>query len=468
MSYKDEIMIPITINNNFFDFRPQSGHPMIISYRYINKEMIFCKETEQVFISNIKKRNELYSIQEMKREFSRLLDQEIELVNRYGTYNIGINFDSSFLPGAKKEKHPFQIDIQSEDRELLINQLMFDILSDKYRAESPLMTLRQYSIYQSRYSWSGRQTEEKLRIDAVRKCISNALRKQIAVKNSPEQRKQIEKMGVDPDKYFEYYGQLSTPFSNMNKQEIKKKSKAQWDHIYYNANGKLITCKQYDRSFSTNGNYSHKDLVTLFDTYDSYIDEVFMQPTANSKDYFIKSLDFYSLEIYKRVDFIYKLAVRLENSNSLVVDKKHILVRQFHPDVCDVIEQNGLIKFNGDRTVWYKPMLMLEEMWQQKELYNEAMYEDKWQKYYFIRAKVYELFKYHFQFVSDDYDDISDFISKYYNILHYHEPKKVWVQNDKKRKVDREARIIKALEINEALFGDSDKRDSRIWAYDDN
>lgn len=39
---------------------------------------------------------------------------------------------------------------------------------------------------------------------------------------------------------------------------------------------------------------------------------------------------------------------------------------------------------------------------------------------------------------------------------------------DKKRKVDWEARIIKVLEINEALFGDSDKRDSRIWAYDDN
>lgn len=82
---------------------------MIISYRYINKEMIFCKETEPVFISNIKRRNELYSIQEMKREFSRLLDQEIELVNRYGTYNIGINFDSSFLPEPKKRNIHFRL-----------------------------------------------------------------------------------------------------------------------------------------------------------------------------------------------------------------------------------------------------------------------------------------------------------------------------------------------------------------------
>lgn len=91
------------------------------------------------------------------------------------------------------------------------------------------------------------------------------------------------------------------------------------------------------------------------------------------------------------------------------------------------------------------------------------MHEDKWVKYYFIRAKIYELFKYHFQFVSDDYDDISDFINKHYNILQYHEPKKIWIQEDKKHKVDRERRVTKALEINEALFGKSDKRYPQKW-----
>ena len=216
----------------------------------------------------------------------------------------------------------------------------------------------------------------------------------------------------------------------------------------------MITSKQFDRSFSKNGNYTHKALVKLFDEYDGYIDEVFMQPTINSKDYFLKSLDFYFLEIYKRIDFIYKLAVRLENSNLPVIDKKHVLVRRFHPKVCDVIEHDGLFEFvYNNRTAYYGPMLLLEDHWQQNESYNDPMHEDKWQKYYFIRAKVYELFQYHCQFISNDYDDISDFINKHYNILQYHEPKKIWIQEDKKLKADHEKRIIKALEINEALFG---------------
>lgn len=453
MCYKNETLKPIMANGSFFDFFPQSGHPMIMSYIQIDKEILVSEGAGRFVFSDTKKKKKLCSIKELKEWFDQLLNLEEKIINQHGTYSVGIELDNSILSNAKVSELPFRIEIQAEDRELLINQLIFDILFDKYCKESPLMTLRQYSIYQSQYSWSGSQTEEKLRIDAVRKCISNALKKQIAVNDNPEHREQIIKLGVDPDQYFKYYGQLSTPFVNGGKQKIQKKSKAQWDYIYYNANGKLITCKQYDRSFSSNGNYSHKDLVDLFDTYDGYIDEVFMQPTANSKEYFVKSLDFYSLEIYKRVDFIYKLAVRLEYSNSPVIDKKHILVRRFHPTVCDVINQSGTLKFNGSRIVFYRPMLMLEEMWQERELYNEPMYEDKWQKYYFIRAKVYELFKYHYQFISDDYDDISDFINKHYNIMNYHESQKVWIQNDKKLKADRERRIIKALEINEALFG---------------
>ena len=278
--------------------------------------------------------------------------------------------------------------------------------------------------------------------------------KQTAVYNSPWSRDEIVELGVNPDVYFEYFNQLSTSFSSGKRPKIQKKPKIKWDYIFYNANGKMITSKQFDRSFSKNGNYTHKALVKLFDEYDGYIDEVFMQPTINSKDYFLKSLDFYFLEIYKRIDFIYKLAVRLENSNLPVIDKKHVLVRRFHPKVCDVIEHDGLFEFvYNNRTAYYGPMLLLEDHWQQNESYNDPMHEDKWQKYYFIRAKVYELFQYHCQFISNDYDDISDFINKHYNILQYHEPKKIWIQEDKKLKADREKRIIKALEINEALFG---------------
>lgn len=464
MCYKNESLQHITMNEKeeVFDFFPQSGHPMIMSYRKIDKDILPNKVKGKYDFSDTKKKKNLCSIKELKRGFDEILDAEERIINRYGRYNVGINLDNTILSNAQIIEAPYQIDIPDEERELLINQLIFDILYDKYCKESPLMTLRQYSIYQSQYSWGGEQPDENLRIEAIRKCLSNALKKQTAVYNSPGLRDEIMELGVNPDVYFQYFNQLSASFSSGKRQAIQKRPKVIWDHIFYNANGKLITSKQFDRSFSRNGNYSHSALMKMFDTYDGYINEVFMQPAADSKDYFLKSLDFYSLEIYKRIDFIYKLAVRLEGINASFITSQHILVKRFHPCVYDVINNNGLVKF-GTRIEYYKPMLMLEELWQQKESYNAPMYEDKWQKYYFIRAKIYELFKYHFQFVSDDYDDISNFINKHYNILQYHEPKKIWIQEDKKLKADRERRIIKALEINEALFGKSDKRNPQKW-----
>lgn len=462
MCYKNEILQPIMANGNFFDFFPQSGHPMIISYKKIEKEILNSKEAGKFIFTNTKKKKTLCSIKELEKGFDELLNAEEGIINRHGTYKASIDFDNRNLANDKIAEPPFQIDIPDEDRELLINQLIFDILYDKYCKESPLMTLRQYSSYQSRYSWSGEQTDEKLRTEAIRKCLSNALKKQTAVYNSLDLRDEIMELGVNPDVFFQYFNQLSASFSSGKRQAIQKRPKVIWDHIFYNANGKLITSKQFDRSFSKNGNYSHEALAILFGTYDRYIDEVFMQPAVNSQDYFFKSFDFYSLEIYKRIDFIYKLAVRFGDINAPVITSQHILVKRFHPYVCDVISNNGSLEF-GTRIGYYKPMLMLEELWQQKEAYNEPMHEDKWQKYYFIRAKIYELFKYHFHFISDDYDDISDFINKHYNILQYHEPKKIWIQEDKKLKADRDGRIIKALEINEALFGKSDKRNPQKW-----
>lgn len=463
MCYKNESLRHIMANGEFFEFFPSSGHPMIVSYRKIDKEILPDEKEGKYVFSNTKKKKKLYSIKGLKMGFDQLLNAEEEIINRHGKYNVGIDLDNTILSNAEIIELPFRIDISDEDRELIINQLVFDILYNKYCRESPLMTLRQYSIYQGQYSWSGEQTDGKLRIEAIRRCLSNALKKQTAVYNSQDLRDEIMELGVNPDVYFQYFNQLSASFSSGKRQAIQKRPKVIWDRIFYNANGKLITSKQFDRSFSKNGNYSHMALVKLFDEYDGYIDEVFMQPTASSKDYFLKSLDFYSLEIYKRIDFIYKLAVRLGNSNSSVIDKKHVLVRQFHPKVCDVIEHDGLVDFIYNRTAYYRPILLLEDHWQQKELYNEPMHKDRWEKYYFIRAKVYELFKYHFQFVSDDYDDISDFINRHYNILQYHEPKKIWIQEDKKLKADRDRRIIKALEINEALFGKSDKRNPQKW-----
>lgn len=446
-------------NGKFFDFFPKSGHPMIISYNHINREILVKEDENQIVFGNVMKRKEIHSICNLRQILDALICQEVKLVNKYGTYNIGINLE----PVTDEGGIPFLIDIKHEDRELIVDQLIFDVLVSKYVTESPLMTLQQYSIYQGRYNRNGKT--EKEQIESVRKCISNGLKKQIAIMNSPEIKREIIELGFAPNEYFKYYGQVSTPFTNEKKQKIHKKPKVQWDYIYYNADTKLITGKQYDRSFSKNNNYCHIALVNLFNICDQYIDNLFMHPAENSKSYFSQSLDFYFFEIYKRLDFVYKLAVRLDELHFPKIEKSNLFVRRFHPIVYDVLDQNGSLKFRN-RIKYYRPMLMLELAWLQK-LPEEPLDVFKWQELYFIRAKIYELFKYHFSFTSNDYDEISDFIKIHYNILGYHDSNKIWFQTDKKRKYERDARIIKALEINEALFGASDKRKPVPWTSPD-
>lgn len=462
LNYNVETPEIITKSGQFFDFALKSGRQIIMDYSFMDREIVVAPDGV-TSLGNVKKKEEISSIYVLRQILSELISNEEVIINRNGVYDIGIDFrEGDFTSGFSIESPPFRVNIQPKDRELLIDQLIFDILCDKYLAECPRMTLQQYGLSYSNYRW-GNVTDSKLLTDTVRKCVKAAILRQINIMNSPVLRADIEKLGISPDEYFTYLSELSDPFMHTEVQSVRNivtKPKIIWDYIYYSGTQKLITGKQYMRSFSTNENYSRKAVAELFYNYDRFVKTVFIQEIDDSKLYFYNSMDFYYLEIYKRIDFIYKLSCRLESKSAFAIDKNHALVKRFHPEVLGVYVEEKNIAF-GTRYKYYRPMLMLEELWQQKKRYNEPMYLDMLQKHHLIRSKVYELFKYHYKFASDSYDEIADFIRECYNILGYHEPKKVWIQEDKKYKAEREARIIKALEINESLFGASDKRKAK-------
>lgn len=470
MNYNKESPEVITKKGQFFDFTLKSGHPIIMDYSLMNREIVVAADGV-TSLGIVKKKEKISSIHVLRRIFDEIVSDVQVIINRNGVYNIGINLEDDFMSTLTIESPPFRVYIEPEDRALIIDQMIFDVLCDKYLAESPQMTLQQYSFSHSRYIL-GDVTDSKLLADTVRKCVKAAILRQTDIMDSPALRADIEKLGVKPDKYFAYLNELNNPFVNTDVQKTRQivtKPKIIWDYIYYSGTHKLITGKQYMRSFSNHENYSRKAVAELFDTYDKFVKTVFMHETENSRDYFHKSIDFFYLEIYKRIDFIYKLACRLDCADAPTINKNHALVKRFHPEVLGFYADNDRPVF-GTKFNYYRPMLMLEEAWQEEMRYNKPIYPETLQKYHLIRAKVYELFKYHYQFVSDSYNEISDFIREHYNILSYHEPEKIWIQDDREHKAEREVRIIKALEINEALFGDSGKRESktRIRSNDSN
>lgn len=479
MNYNGERPEVITKNGKFFDFALKSGRAVIMDYSLMDREIVISNTDGTLSIGNDRKnKKEIDSIHCLRKVMEELTSAVELIINRNGIYFDGIDLSNEFTLGVPEyhsgillledcynfesdavfttEPLPFRVHIRSEDRERFIDQLIFDVLYSKYRKESPQMTLRQYGVSRSRYVW-GDVTDSNLITNTIRRCVEAAILRQIDIMNNPALRADIRKLGVNPDAYFAYLSRLNEPFG---KEETKPK--IVWDYIYYSGTQKLITGKQYMRSFSKNENYSRKVVAELFDAYDLFVSKVFMQATENNRDYFQKSLEFFHLEIYKRIDFIYKLASRLEAADSPVVDKNHALIKRFHPEVIGFYADKGRPAF-GSRYNYYRPMLMLEELWQQEKLYEDPMYYDTLQKHHLVRAKVYELFKYHYDFVSDTYDEIASFIRERYNVLRYHDPQKVWIQKDGKTKTGREARVIKALEINEALFGDSGKRKPKEW-----
>lgn len=433
-----------------FDFSFKSGLPAIFDLQ------LFCGGREITIGANgkqsvggIKEKGEITSIKKLRDVFDGLISDVQNSINSTEEYIL------------KSEGVPIRCardEIDSEDRELLVGQLTFDVLFQKYVIESPKMTLRQYCQTRRNKNWH-EQPDDKLFIDSLRHCISEGVERQKKNMNTTKIRKQLECLGVVPDEYFEEITKFSEPFHSGEIPEKVVRSKPIWDYIYYNSTHKLITGKQYARSFSKNGNYSYHDIAKMLDVYEHFVNEYFMQTPKDSREYFTNSLDYYSLEIYKRIDFIYKLAVNLEESAAINIDKNHALVKRFHPDVVVGLYNDGNEVGYLAQTRFYRPMLMLEDLWQRQKRYEDPLYGALLENYRIVRAKAIELFKYHFKYVSDDYDDISDFIQNHFNILEYHDSQKEWVQKDKKRKKDCYARIAKALEINEALFGISDRQD---------
>lgn len=68
------------------------------------------------------------------------------------------------------------------------------------------------------------------------------------------------------------------------------------------------------------------------------------------------------------------------------------------------------------------------------------------------RAKAYELFKYHYSFISENYEDISCFIRDKYDILSFHEKNKMWKDTKRQLTPQQKTRVANIQVINNYLF----------------
>lgn len=478
MSMLPDGIIPIETGKDgqVLDFVWTTNHALITDY-YRLDEKIIAENDSVVKTAGRQNRMEIASIKELKSALAKFVTESKKILQRYTLSDFS---------------NPYTIFGFSDLTEsLLVEQLVFDILFDKYRKESPLMTCNGYSNYMSRKLY----TDKIQRMACARAINENIRRGMKSYYNMMKYsllRDQIKSLGADPSKYYEYH---HPPRGDNSR---KKKPQYLWDYFFYNFGRNLkkpvsddksnyetkygrgmITSRQYRRQLTRDSrNYPFEEIFQDLEVYHDFATKLLPVDNESHEKFFRMSMDYYILESYKRVDFIFKLIDALSSNEIAAIDRSHFLVKRLVPRVLVPFMQNGELHF-GWKWKYYRPLLIiedeiLEEVAEIKELTSNALnymyYETVLRKYQYVRAKAYELFKYHCVFSSNDYVEIKKFLHDCYNMRAYHQSNTFWnlMQDAKRKGTDEETkdqvkeRIRCFLSINDALFWKSPDRDYTI------
>lgn len=441
----------IKVNNEYiFDFFSDNGVTHITDYSRLDKKITWFKDNDTKILYRENNRKKITSIDELKNAFKELILISIKILCQH---------DESALYAPS-----YYTDFSYLNSELLINQLVFDILFDKYLHEAEKITRYNYAQNMSKLL-SG---DKYYYCDAINKELERGMRKEYNKIKEPKHKQEIEWLGVDADKYINFYN------PKIKNNLTKNKPIYKWDSLYinnsHNINSNIkrgtILNKQYSRKLTRNNrNYSYEEIIEDFNEYNNFINKLLPIENESVHKYFNMSMRYYALESYKHIDFIFKFVNFMSNIGITEIDKQHFLIKRFTPQVLVPYIKNNEVKCSYN-TKYYRPLLLVEEalkkeMQDNKGLFGYDFCADILSKYQYVRAKTYELFKYHMEYISSDYNDIKKFISESYNMRSYHESNEVWKVIDGKKwnNMDIETQrqlkkiIQKFISVNDALFG---------------
>lgn len=336
----------------------------------------------------------------------------------------------------------FNFEITKEEKQLLAEQLVFDMLYDFYLNNAPQMTVDKYI----------RQFEKKhnaTSIVPIRGTLQNGMKQYSEKMLEPKYKDQLKLLGIDAEIYSRYY--------LYNDKRGVEKPKYVWDRLFYNKY--MITAKQYRRQLTKKSrNNPYWELYQHMSDYHNFVVELLPEVTDYGDVYLNKIMDYYELESYKRIDFMCKIVIKLPD---LKAEDVEFIIRRFHPEVMIVSNDNGNIRF-GTKNNYYRPMLIIEDLLlnELSEGEEKNIVGQKLIKYQVIRAKAFEIMKYHTKIEEINYRDVEAFLRKSFDMCAYHQLNKAWSIIDgceyNKKNEEEKVQIIKIIkqmiDLNKVLF----------------
>lgn len=451
------------------------------------------------YSSDYRTKKVLNSIDELKIYLGKLINIALAHIN-YKDIPVGFSKQTEYDIGSIESIIGQNI-LQDEIREIIVNQLVFDVLFDKYLSDQRTNKIlrSEYSGYTAEILTEVIQSYKENKIyypDTICRAIERKMNNYANMMTCTKMKDDLSKLGIEADKYIIY---MDTPHKSQTSKTSNCRPKVIWDYFFYNSY--MLSGIQYNQKKikstkeSVNYKYTKKieDISIYYDfenallssnriVYKKWVDNnskktkeknrsVFCETNEAQKesaeDFFIKMMDYYFLETYKRVDFMLKFAITLTDASSEEFEKegKYLhLIKRFHPMVlCPKIDKDNNIEY-AIKHKYYRPMIFVEEKVINEIYFEKALkkeYAYSWLVYYnIIRAKAYELFNFHALFESSDYEDIQRFLINSYNLRNFHES--VNIKNYLKPSTEFKKIYSKFIELNNELFPDTSRGKSKF------
>lgn len=444
-----------------FDMVDESGETLFTDYHLMKKEIRLIMGEDGYNSGKIegeKKRKKISTIIELQNVLKDYLNK-VKIILENNTLKIagpiteleGVDVLTPVLSNVS-----YYFDCSKLNMDLLVEQLVLDILFDKYLKEAEKMTLHTYANKMN-MMMNGNINSE----NTIYKKMRDSMEYDYNLMKYSELREELIELGIDLEKYDKRY--------RTENNSIKKNPKYIWDYLFYNRY--MITYRQLRRQPMRDSNTSYETLISDLRNYNNFVKKLLPIENESPHKYFEKSMEYYYLESYKRIDFMLKLAETMPRMGITEIDREHFLVKRFHPRVLVPVEKDSKLYLICSKNNYYRPLFQVEDtihkQMQSEDSSDHIVYAGQLLKYNIVRAKTYEIFMYHNEYVSSDYKDIKNFIQKCYNMRSYHESSEVWkiIEGSNWKKMDAATKKqMKSIihnfdQINGALFWKSPNRE---------
>lgn len=455
-------------NNTFIDYIDMNNNGLITSYSNINRKKVFDykitldDEDEENFVFDsdafvrevisidvdpklILRRKKLSTIEDLKNYFKKLIPISQALLR------VTKDFKEAHLDNCAIN---YSCDLDETYLNMLVEQLVFDVLFEKYKREAEKYNRNSYSDEMRKtFELCNMRLTDRIN-KRTERSMEREYKKAVTLKkyrliNSSRGKKykeiitnrrfsniSLSKTNPRNEEYFNYLVDL------MRKNSRPKRTRAEW--LLYMFDHSMINMYYTSTKKNNIDENNYDNFIKNITVYKNEVEKLL--PKEFDKQYFEKTIEYYAVECGKRVESILDLSMKLmetdivlENQNELC-KKIFSFLKYYTPRISLVVAKNDKpIFFSVDQR--YFPMLFIEQ-----KVYSDSIKEislmdsvDKTESIFkkayddlrniqLIRAKTFELFEFYAQYISYDKKNIKDFITSSYNLCEYY--KKIWIKAD--------------------------------------